>query len=87
MAGLVEFGGGDYYWRIDEVEAGGMVQAGYVWKFTVPDYFNIISCNGDAAVQRSVEAAIRRSSPLPEPSNPDLFDRNLTLNLTLEREN
>lgn len=47
---------------------------------------NIISCNGDAAVQRSVEAAIRRSSPLPEPSNPDLFERNLTLNLTLERE-
>jgi colicin import membrane protein len=47
---------------------------------------NIISCNGDAAVQRSVEAAIRRASPLPEPSNPDLFDRNLTLNLTLERE-
>jgi len=38
VAGLVEFGGGEYYWRIDEVEAGGMVQAGYVWKFTVPDY-------------------------------------------------
>ena len=47
---------------------------------------NIISCNGDDAVRRSVEAAIRRSSPLPEPSDPDLFDRNLTLNLTLERE-
>ena len=47
---------------------------------------NIISCNGDAAVQRSVEAAIRRASPLPEPSNPELFDRNLTLNLTLDRE-
>lgn len=47
---------------------------------------NIVSCNGDAAVQRSVEAAIRRASPLPEPSNPDLFDRNLTLNLRLERE-
>jgi colicin import membrane protein len=46
----------------------------------------IISCNGDAAVQRSVEAAIRRSSPLPEPANPDLFDRNLTLNLRLARE-
>ena len=46
----------------------------------------IISCNGDAAVQRSVEAAIRKSSPLPQPSNPDLFERNLTLNLTLERE-
>ena len=38
LAGLVEFGGGDYYWRIDEVEAGGTVQAGTVWKFTVPNY-------------------------------------------------
>ncbi len=47
---------------------------------------NIISCNGDEAVRRSVEAAIRRASPLPEPSDPDLFDLNLTLNLTLERE-
>jgi len=47
---------------------------------------NIRSCNGDEAVKRSLEAAIRRSSPLPEPSDPDLFDRNLTLNLTMERE-
>ena len=46
----------------------------------------IQTCNGDDAVKRSVEAAIHRSSPLPEPSDPDLFDRNLTLNLTLERE-
>ncbi|UCD50156.1 MAG: carbohydrate binding domain-containing protein, partial [Phycisphaerales bacterium] len=38
LAGLVEFGGGDYYWRIDEVEAGGAVNAGTIWKFTVPDY-------------------------------------------------
>ena len=46
---------------------------------------HIISCNGDEAVQRSVETAIRRSSPLPEPSNPDLFHRELTLNLTLDQ--
>lgn len=45
----------------------------------------IQSCNGDEAVKRSIEAAIRRASPLPEPSNPDLFDPNLTLNLTLQR--
>jgi hypothetical protein len=38
LAGLVEFGGGDYYWRIDEIEAGGAVNAGTIWKFTVPDY-------------------------------------------------
>ncbi|UCD53141.1 MAG: LamG domain-containing protein, partial [Phycisphaerales bacterium] len=38
VAGLVEFGGGDYYWRVDEVAADGTVTAGTVWKFTVPDY-------------------------------------------------
>ena len=38
LATLVEFGGGDYYWRIDEIEAGGTVHAGTIWKFTVPDY-------------------------------------------------
>ena len=38
LASLVEFGGGDYYWRIDEVEAGGAVNTGTIWKFTVPDY-------------------------------------------------
>jgi hypothetical protein len=38
LASLVEFGGGDYYWRIDEVQGDGTVIAGTVWKFTVPDY-------------------------------------------------
>jgi len=38
VAGMVEFGGGDYYWRIDEVAADGAVQTGYIWKFTIPDY-------------------------------------------------
>ena len=37
LAGLVEFGGGDYYWRIDEVEADGTAITGTIWKFTVPD--------------------------------------------------
>jgi hypothetical protein len=36
LAGLVEFGGGDYFWRIDEVEADGTVITGTIWKFTVP---------------------------------------------------
>jgi len=47
---------------------------------------NIIDCNGDESVRRSVEAAIMRSSPLPEPSDPDLFHRQLMLNLTLDRQ-
>jgi hypothetical protein len=35
---LVEFGGGDYYWRIDEVASDGTVADGTIWRFTVPDY-------------------------------------------------
>jgi len=38
LSGLVTFGGGDYYWRIDEVAADTTVATGYVWKFTVPPY-------------------------------------------------
>jgi len=45
----------------------------------------ILTCNGDEAVQRSVEAAIKRSSPLPEPSDPNLFDRNILLNLSIRK--
>ncbi|MBP7050026.1 MAG: hypothetical protein KBE65_03335 [Phycisphaerae bacterium] len=40
LDGLVEFGGGDYFWRIDEVEAdGATIYKGLVWKFTVPAFF------------------------------------------------
>lgn len=34
-------------------------------------------CNGDQATRESILAAVYRASPLPAPSNPDLFDRNL----------
>ena len=34
-------------------------------------------CNGDDAVIRSIEAAVLRSSPLPRPAIPALFERNL----------
>lgn len=36
-------------------------------------------CNGDDAVRRSIEAAVYKASPLPQPSNPMLFDRNLRI--------
>jgi colicin import membrane protein len=35
------------------------------------------SCNGDDAVRASIEDAVRRASPLPMPSDADLFDRSL----------
>jgi colicin import membrane protein len=34
-------------------------------------------CNGDAAVKRSIEAAVYKSSPLPPPPDPSLFEREL----------
>jgi colicin import membrane protein len=34
-------------------------------------------CNGDQAVQQSIETAVQRASPLPLPSDPRLFERNL----------
>jgi len=37
------------------------------------------ACNGDAAVIRSIEAAVHRASPLPRPPDPNLFERNLQL--------
>jgi colicin import membrane protein len=36
-------------------------------------------CNGDDAVKRSIEAAVFKASPLPEPEDPTLFDRNLRI--------
>jgi colicin import membrane protein len=41
---------------------------------------HVDSCTGgDAALRESVENAVYRASPLPTPSNPALFDRNLIL--------
>jgi colicin import membrane protein len=42
-------------------------------------------CNGDDAVRRSIEAAVHKASPLPEPDNPMLFDRNLRITFKPEQ--
>jgi colicin import membrane protein len=36
-------------------------------------------CNGDAAVIRSIETAVLKASPLPQPPVPSLFNRNLII--------
>ena len=41
----------------------------------------IASCNGDDAVKRSIEAAVGKASPLPEPSDPDLFRSELRITM------
>lgn len=37
------------------------------------------SCNGDATIQRSIESAIYKASPLPAPRDPSVFDRDIRL--------
>jgi colicin import membrane protein len=36
-------------------------------------------CNGDQAVRQSIEDAVYRASPLPQPADPALFERNLVV--------
>lgn len=44
-------------------------------------------CNGDAAVERSIVAAINRASPLPMPSDPSLFEREVRITFRPEDQN
>lgn len=37
----------------------------------------VAGCDGDIAFQRSVEAAVRKASPLPMPADPELFTREI----------
>lgn len=37
------------------------------------------ACNGDDAVRRSIELAVRNASPLPKPPNPALFQRSVVV--------
>ncbi len=58
LDGLVEFGGGSYFWRIDEVEADGTtIHKGAVWSFTVPAYLIVDefeSYNDDVAGKTTI---------------------------------
>lgn len=41
VASRVEFGGGPYYWRIDEVNNDATISKGRVWRFTIANYILI----------------------------------------------
>jgi len=38
LTGLVEFAGGPYYWRIDEINTDSSITKGRIWSFSVADY-------------------------------------------------
>jgi colicin import membrane protein len=40
---------------------------------------HVTRCNGDAAVRQSIENAVNRASPLPDPPDPALFQRNFEI--------
>ncbi len=52
---------------LDQVPGGEVVSA------------RITDCNGDEAVRQSIEAAVFRASPLPQPPDAALFERRLEL--------
>ena len=41
-------------------------------------------CTGGMAFERSVEAAVRKASPLPDPPAPELFDREIEFIFVVE---
>ncbi|MGE5626060.1 MAG: cell envelope integrity protein TolA [Bacillota bacterium] len=45
------------------------------------------TCNGDDAVVQSIMTAVYRSSPLPQPPDPSLFDRNITFTFDNKNDN
>jgi colicin import membrane protein len=47
---------------------------------------SIGQCNGDAAVRQSIEAAIYRASPLPQPEDPSVFEREIRLTFRPEKD-
>ena len=53
--------------RVSQIPGGEVVQV------------EIQSSSGNVAFDRSVEEAVLRSSPLPVPKDPSLFDRNITI--------
>ena len=42
----VEWGGGPYYWRIDEYNTNGTISRGNIWSFSVADYIGIDDFEG-----------------------------------------
>lgn len=46
---------------------------------------SIGKCNGDDAVKRSIQAAVFKASPLPEPEDPNSFDRSLKITFKPEQ--
>jgi len=74
LAGLVEFGGGSYYWRVDEVEADGVtLHKGRVWTFAIPAYLIVDDFESytNAVGQRAFEVWIDGAGfSQPEPGHP-----------------
>ncbi|MBM4027010.1 MAG: hypothetical protein FJ280_16645 [Planctomycetes bacterium] len=60
LAGLIEFGSGPYFWRIDEVQTDGTIHKGLVWTFTIPAFLIVDDFEGytDAEGSRIYETWI-----------------------------
>ena len=78
------------YWRVPPTAQNGMKCVVDVIQAPTGAVISAAasSCSqGDPEFQRSVEAAVYRASPLPKPSDPALYDRELRFTLTYEAQN
>lgn len=57
--------------RVEQLPTGDVVKA------------EVLSCNGDEAVRRSIESAVLRASPLPPPTDRTLWDRQIEFTFKL----
>ena len=55
----VEWGGGPYYWRIDEVNTDGTISKGRIWNFTVADFIGIDDFESYNDVDEGMEGSNR----------------------------
>ncbi len=74
----VEWGGGPYYWRIDEVNADATVSKGRIWTFTVVDFRLIDDFESYDAADNQIWYSWHDGLGYGTPGTPDYFPGNGT---------
>jgi Concanavalin A-like lectin/glucanases superfamily/Gylcosyl hydrolase family 115 C-terminal domain len=74
----VEWGGGPYYWRIDEVNTDGTINTGRLWSFTVRDYILVDDFESYDAADNQIWYAWQDGLGYGVPGTPPYFAGNGT---------
>ena len=74
----VEWGGGPYYWRIDEYNTDGTISKGNVWSFTVADFLLVDDFEDYDAGENQIWYAWHDGLGYGTPGTPDFYPGNGT---------